>query len=220
MTPVDGYALRPQVLSAVECDELDDHLQCAGCEQPGTRRLLDMPWCQALVTRLRASTAMADLLPAEHTAVQCTFFGKTAEQNWLVALHQDCSIAVRDRIDDDSCHGWSVKEGVWFVQPPTPVLEQLIAVRVHLDDCGPDDGPLRVVPRSHDQGRLTAGQIRAMRQQNGEVDCLVPRGGAMLMRPLLLHASSRMRSGGRRRVLHFVFGPRVLPCGLAWRQMV
>ena len=77
MMPVDGYALRPQVVSAVECDELDDHLQCAGCEQPGTRRLLDMPWCQALVTRLRASTAMADLLPAEYTAVQCTFFGTT-----------------------------------------------------------------------------------------------------------------------------------------------
>jgi hypothetical protein len=38
----------------------------------------------------------------------------------------------------------------------------------------------------------------------------------MLMRPLLLHASSRASGASRRRVLHFVFGPRELPFGLAW----
>ncbi len=220
MMPVDGYAVLTHVLSAGECDDLSDKILQAPSGHAGTRRFLDLPWCQALATRLRASSALADVLPAEHAAVQCTFFDKTAQQNWLVALHQDCSVAVRERIEDDACRGWSIKEGIWFVQPPTSLLEQLIVVRVHLDDCGPDDGPLRVVPRSHDRGRLTSGQIRAMRQQIGEVDCLVPRGGAMVMRPLLLHASSRMRSDRQRRVLHFVFGPRELPCGLAWWQVV
>ena len=218
--PVDGYVVLPQVLSSGECDELGVHVRETCGERPGSRRFLDLPWCQALANRLTASAALADVLPTEHAAVQCTFFDKTAQQNWLVALHQDCSIAVRERIEHEACRGWSRKEGMWFVQPPTSLLEQLIAVRVHLDDCGPDDGLLRVVPRSHDRGRLTSGQIRAMRQQNGEVNCLVPRGGAMVMRPLLLHASSRMRSDRQRRVLHFVFGPRALPCGLAWWQVV
>ena len=38
----------------------------------------------------------------------------------------------------------------------------------------------------------------------------------MLMRPLLLHASSKATGASRRRVLHFVFGPPALPHGLAW----
>ena len=38
----------------------------------------------------------------------------------------------------------------------------------------------------------------------------------MLMRLLLLHASSKATGASRRRVLHFLFGPPRLPLGLAW----
>jgi hypothetical protein len=44
----------------------------------------------------------------------------------------------------------------------------------------------------------------------------VPKGGAMIMRPLLLHASSKSSVGLPRRVLHFVYGPAALPEGLCW----
>jgi hypothetical protein len=40
------------------------------------------------------------------------------------------------------------------------------------------------------------------------------------MRPLLLHASSKGSGTSARRVLHFVFGPRQLPHGLAWELAV
>ena len=83
------------------------------------------------------------LLPQEAVAVQCTLFDKSTDKNWLVALHQDLSIPVRERILNPECAGWSVKEGVVYVQPPVAVLESLLAVRVHLDDCGPESGPLR-----------------------------------------------------------------------------
>jgi predicted protein tyrosine phosphatase len=43
------------------------------------------------------------------------------------------------------------------------------------------------------------------------------RGGALVMRPLILHASSKATSLSQRRVLHFVFGPPRLPLGLEWR---
>jgi hypothetical protein len=42
------------------------------------------------------------------------------------------------------------------------------------------------------------------------------RGDALLMRPLVLHASSTSSGSSLRRVLHFVFGPEVPLYGLAW----
>jgi len=42
----------------------------------------------------------------------------------------------------------------------------------------------------------------------------------LLMRPLLLHASSKSSGSSRRRVLHFLFGPPVLPCGLRWAHLL
>jgi hypothetical protein len=40
------------------------------------------------------------------------------------------------------------------------------------------------------------------------------------MKPLLLHASSKATVPNRRRVLHFLFGPKALPLGLSWAYAV
>jgi hypothetical protein len=52
------------------------------------------------------------------------------------------------------------------------------------------------------------------------VSCTARSGDVLALRPLLLHASSKGSGNGRRRVLHFVFGPRALPHGLAWAVSV
>jgi ectoine hydroxylase-related dioxygenase (phytanoyl-CoA dioxygenase family) len=138
----------------------------------------------------------------------------------LVAVHQDLSIPVRERIDVAACSAWSEKEGVLFVQPPATVLDTIVAVRLHLDDSTPSNGPLRVVPGSHRRGRLTSAQVQTVREESGEIACPVPKGGVLVMRPLLLHASSKAQVSAPRRVLHFVFGPPVLSLGLSWHTAV
>jgi hypothetical protein len=213
----DGYALLPEVLADGLCAQLADRLQTEGA---GTRELLPQPWCTALAIRLREHPALKPLIPAGHVAVQCTGFDKSAEQNWLVPIHQDLSIPVAERVDTLPLTGWSEKEGRLYVQPPREVLEDLIAVRLHLDDCGPTEGPLRVVPGSHRQGRTSQAEMLSARERLGEVTCLANRGGVLVMRPLLLHASSKSTGGRPRRVLHFVFGPRALPLKLRWAQAV
>lgn len=123
---------------------------------------------------------------------------------------------VAERVDSPGCQGWSEKEGEWFVQPPSAVLEEVVAVRLHLDDCDERNGALRVVPGSHRLGRLTSTEVTQTRDLFGEVFVQVPRGGVMLMKPLLLHASSKASVDCTRRVLHFVFGPAELPGALRW----
>ena len=210
----DGFAALPALLSDRECGAVGDALARRGAG--GARQLLDEPWCAELARRLLSDARLADAIPRTHVPVQCTAFEKSRDHNWLVALHQDVAIPVAARVDDPALVGWSNKDGTWFVQPPAGVLAQLVALRLHVDDCGPDDGPLRVVPASHRAGRLDDATASALRAARGSLACPVPRGGAMLMRPLLLHASSKATGTSRRRVLHFLFGPPQLPHGLAW----
>ncbi len=91
-----------------------------------------------------------------------------------------------------------------------------VAVRLHLDDCNERNGALRVVPQSHRFGRLSSNSALLERDKLGEVVVSVSRGGAMLMRPLLLHASSKASVDAPRRVMHFLYGPMKLPEGLRW----
>jgi ectoine hydroxylase-related dioxygenase (phytanoyl-CoA dioxygenase family) len=211
-----GYAVIADVLSSDEVRSVARNLKESATQGVRTRKLLDARWCQALAGRLADVPRLRAVMPADVRAVQCTLFEKSLDQNWLVALHQDLSIPVAERIDNDRCTGWSQKEGVLFVQPPTFVLEELVIVRVHLDDCDERNGALRVIPGSHRLGRLNSAQVSEVREAQG--DCLVPvaAGGVMLMRPLLLHASSKASIDSPRRVLHFVFGPPTLPEGLRW----
>ena len=210
----DGYAVVPTLLSEAELSCVEEAMGTR--PEVGSRDLLAEPWCAELAVRLLADARVAGALPRTHVAVQCTSFEKSLERNWLVALHQDVAIPVAARVDDPALTGWSNESGTWFVQPPVEVLEQLVALRLHIDDCGVDDGALKVVAGSHRHGRLGDAQALAARDTHGAITCAVPRGGAMLMRPLLLHASSKATGASRRRVLHFVFGPRALPCGLRW----
>jgi ectoine hydroxylase-related dioxygenase (phytanoyl-CoA dioxygenase family) len=215
-----GFAAVPCVLGVDQCAELVTVLDNAGCGRAGSRNLLDLAACQRLASTFKAHAQIGPLLPQGAVAVQCTFFDKSVDNNWLVALHQDLSIPIQERVLHPDCSGWSEKEGVLYVQPPVAVLESLVAVRAHLDDCGSANGPLRVVPGSHRHGRLSAETSRALREQNGAVECIAHRGDVLVMRPLLLHASSKAQAAAPRRVLHFLFGPKELPCGLTWYRAV
>lgn len=215
----EGYAIARGVLSASECATLAREAQTAATVSTGTRRLLDFAWCGSLAGRLRAGP-LRGVVPADYAAVQCTYFEKSKARNWLVPIHQDLSIPVRERRDAPGFSGWSEKEGELFVQAPRDLLNQLIAVRVHLDPCHEEDGPLQVVPGSHALGILAPNASVKTRSELGSEVCIAGVGDALVMRPLLLHASSKASGSGLRRVLHFLFGPRELPYDLRWRHAV
>ena len=214
----DGFVVVDGVLTAAECVAIAAHIDVG--DVPGSRNMLAAPWCAQLARDVQGVAALALLIPEGHAAVQCTYFEKSQATNWLVPVHQDLSIPVREKVVHPALSGWSLKQGTCFVQPPLDVLQQLVAVRVHLDACGLQDGPLRVVPRSHIQGVIDADRAAAMRGAQGDVPCPAALGAALVMRPLLLHASSKSTGHSRRRVLHFLYAPAQLPYGLAWGDSV
>ena len=146
-------------------------------------------------------------------------FNKTQSSNWKVTWHQDLTIAVRERREVDGFGPWTMKAGILHVQPPAEIMSRMLAIRLHLDESGPDNGPLRVIPDSHKEGRLPAERV-ANWEKTSCVTCTVPSGGALLMRPLLLHASSACAVPKPRRVIHLEFAAAELPEGLEWHDRV
>ena len=215
-----GYFVIPSVIDEVMNRRLRAFVGGIAHGGAGSRRLLDERWCAHLAGALRDDARIRSLLPRSAVAVQCTLFDKSPAKNWLVSLHQDLSIPVLGRVDDPGLSGWSEKEGQLYVQPPVSALERLVAVRVHIDDCTSENGALRVVPGSHLLGRVDQTKAESLGEQHGETLVPVGRGGALVMRPLILHASSKAITPSARRVLHFVFGPPRLPLGLEWRWAI
>jgi ectoine hydroxylase-related dioxygenase (phytanoyl-CoA dioxygenase family) len=93
-------------------------------------------------------------------------------------------------------------------------LETILTVRIHLDRTDGSNGALKVIPGSHLHGRLSPEEINGSKENGPTFRCDIPAGGVMLMRPLLLHASSPATTPQRRRVLHLEYSATQLPDGL------
>lgn len=156
------------------------------------------------------------VLGSRARAVRGLFFDKVPGANWKVPWHQDLSIAVREEHQAEGFGPWSLKDGVTHVQPPASVLESMLTLRLHLDACPCENGALCVLPGSHLAGRLGASQIQQWREQVEERVCEVELGEILLMKPLLLHASSASTQPSHRRVLHIEWAARDLPAPLRW----
>jgi hypothetical protein len=214
-----GFASMPAAISTNDCERLLNDISAAVCGglRGGARLSVDAApsiYAAALKSPMRA--AASDILGQAAFPVRVLYFDKTEGANWKVTWHQDLTIAVRAHVAAQGFGPWSVKNGVAHVQPPVGVLERMVAIRLHLDDCGEGNGPLRVIPGTHTLGRLSPEQISVIRSREPEHLCTASRGDLLAIRPLLLHASSAATKPAHRRVLHVEYACEALPGGLEW----
>lgn len=199
----DGWAVAALPSTAGLLPALRDTVFQPG--EAGTRCLLDAPEVAAVARAAGASLSRDGLLAPHAIAVQAIAFDKTPQANWKVTWHQDVMFPFASPVQTPGYDLPSKKDGIDYARPPCSVLEQMLAVRLHLDACDETNGPLRVAPGTHRLGIIKSTGIAQAVQQHGEVACLAREGEALLMRPLLLHASSPAQTPKHRRVLHIVY---------------
>jgi Phytanoyl-CoA dioxygenase (PhyH) len=125
------------------------------------------------------------LIGSQVSLTRIQAFDKSAGANWFVPWHQDRAEDGRER--------------------PVEELERTVALRIHLDDCNEDNGPLEVLPGSHTHGRLDASAIARLSAHTPSLVCLANRGDIVTISPLIVHRSQRARRPAARRVIHLEY---------------
>jgi hypothetical protein len=128
--------------------------------------------------------------------------------NRFCCFTQDLQVACRMSRRECPVGGlWSVKEGVIYAHAPATALECKSSLCAFtFDDSSDRNGPLRVRPRTHTIGVLTA--IKQLASEIAALDCPVAARGVVAMRPLIIHASSKSLIKTTRRVLHIKYAAR------------
>jgi len=200
---LNGFAEIGAILSDFECTQVSQQFTVSGVA--GCRSLLSESWCAELAIKLQERLLPFLTTLSGKRAVQCSLFQKTSDANWLVSWHQDRTLPA-SCVDDAKRIGKARdKDGLLMCQPTQDVLENVIAIRVHLDACGPESGPLSVIPKSHRSGILKQPQINAEKNRADHHLIVAARGSVMAMHPLLLHSSGKALKANGRKVLHFTY---------------
>jgi ectoine hydroxylase-related dioxygenase (phytanoyl-CoA dioxygenase family) len=207
-----GFAIIADVLRSDEINALNTALAAGQLRRSraGARHVLGNEDVAKLANDPRLTEIARRVLGSEVHPFRATLFDKSPTSNWLVVWHQDTALPLRERRDLPGWGPWSVKDGVVYAHAPAAALEQVLALRVHLDDSNDKNGPLRVLPGTHTVGVLTDDSIEKLATQINPVDCLIAAGGVVAMRPLVVHASSKSVIGMPRRVLHIEYASRMV----------
>ncbi len=224
----EGFAIIAHLISNSEVAELcavleqvegEESVRQRGGSAFAIRNLLALsPAIAQLAIRPDVLAPVSEVLGANPRPVRGILFNKTPDANWKVPWHQDVTIAVRERVELPGWGPWSEKAGVLHVQPPAEILDAILSLRISLDPTSAGNGALQVIAGSHRLGRLKDEGIAKLRDESVPVTCEVPAGGAMLMKPLLLHASSPATSPTNRRVIHIDYSAVNLPPPLQWAE--
>jgi len=228
----DGYAMLPQAftLSEVEAARRDcaaalteinagsSVLAGAGGPAYGARNLLRLwPKVVALLRTATLAGPILRVLGPQAGVVRGLYFDKPPGNSWALPWHRDLTIAVKKHGSFALFNKPTNKAGVPHVQAPVSLLATMLTVRIHLDAVTDRNGPLRVVPGSHapEQG------IQPGDREPAILHC--ESGDALLIRPLLLHASGHSEPDHleHRRIVHLELASS--PClddGYEWHDFV
>tara|TARA_R110002072_G_scaffold273064_1_gene433375 strand:+ start:99 stop:836 length:738 start_codon:yes stop_codon:yes gene_type:complete len=178
--------------------------------------IINVPELGDLLFNKKLTELISELSDFEYFLTKAIYFDKPRESNWFVAYHQDLSISIDKKADLKNYVNWTFKKGQYGVQPPIEILQDTITIRIHLDKTTKSNGALKVIPKSHLNG-IIRSESNDWDIEN-EFVCEVEKGGAMLMKPLTLHASNRTTNGKERRVIHLEFNKHNLTEPLTWLE--
>jgi hypothetical protein len=199
-----GFAIFPDVVPKAEIASLLGEIPIEAPQRgrAGMRHALGIPAVSTLARDHKLLCIAKDVLGPAASPFRATLFDKSPQANWLIAWHQDTALPLQEKVAAPGWGPWSIKQGVNYAHAPASALSQILALRVHLDASTEQNGPLRVLPGTHVMGVLSDEEVSHLAEQRPAVSCLVPQGGVLAMKPLLIHASSKSTVDMNRRVLH------------------
>ena len=206
-----GYGILPGIFYAADLCDLAKELSSQDIRRSraGARHVLSCASVAAIANSHALLELARSVLGNGALPFRATYFDKSPASNWLVAWHQDTALPLTNRAEVEGWGPWSTKDGVLYAHAPAEALQQVLALRVHLDDSTSSNGPLRVIPGTHRMGVLTDAKILEQSANASAVECTVQVGGVIAMHPLLIHASSKSESELPRRVLHIEYASRI-----------
>jgi ectoine hydroxylase-related dioxygenase (phytanoyl-CoA dioxygenase family) len=222
----DGFTILDDIYTTEEINAILQVIDRADTTKPTFRKTSDLfairqvlkeiPAASNVIFNSRLTSLVAEVFGDNYFVTKSIYFDKPGQSNWFVAYHQDLTISVDRKIDVNGYGPWTVKQDQYAVQPPLEILEGNFTIRIHLDDTDENNGALKVIPTSHAKGVYRPETIDWTIEK--ETICTVKKGGVMIMKPLLLHASNRSTNNNKRRVIHIEFSNRSLDHNLQWSE--
>ncbi len=191
---------------------------CFSGQKHGTRIAWDSHQASVLHKVTNLHKLVSQFFP-DAKPVRAVVFNKSLSTNWVVPWHQDRVIAVKGKHEVKGFKNWTKKSGIWHVEPPTSILNNMVFVRVHLNASTKENGCMEIALGSHKFGKIPPNAIeKSIRSSQTEL-CLAQKGDVLVLKALTLHRSGQSSLDDMRSVLRVDYSSQELPTPLQWAAL-
>lgn len=224
----DGFSIVNHIYSNNEINTIIETINKADISKDSSNKttelfairqfLKEVPDTIKLIFNEKLKKIIREIIGDDYFVVKSIYFDKPTKSNWYVSYHQDLTISVNQKHEIEGYKLWTNKQNQFAVQPPINVLENIVTLRIHLDDTDENNGALNVIPKSHCKKVYRPENIDWTKEI--EVTAVVQQGGIMFMKPLILHSSKRTTNEKNRRVIHIEMSNQSLANPLDWSEKI
>ncbi|QOD62445.1 phytanoyl-CoA dioxygenase family protein [Polaribacter haliotis] len=208
----NGFSIVEEIFQQEELNKMVDFIETHNFDFSERQLLNRFPELQNIIFESKYFKELySKICDGKYFLSKAIYFNKPSKSNWFVSYHQDLSISVKNKTEEQGYSSWTNKKGQLGVIPPLKILENSVTFRIHLDDADKTNGCLKVISKSHNKGIIRVDTNFNANNEGQEVTCNIAKGGIMLMKPLLLHASQKSISENDRRVIHLEFCNQEIP---------
>ncbi|AFM02582.1 Phytanoyl-CoA dioxygenase (PhyH) [Bernardetia litoralis DSM 6794] len=153
----NGFTIFPSIYSSDEIRKITDFIAKIDTTKSTVRKSVDLfairqflkdnSEISKLVFTKNFKSIFQGFAGNDFFVVKSIYFDKPQNSNWYVPYHQDLTISVDRKIELKGFNYWTVKQNQFAVQPPLQILENIVTIRIHLDETNENNGALRVIPK-------------------------------------------------------------------------
>lgn len=208
----NGFSIVEEIFHQEELNEIIHFIENNNFDFSERQLLNRFPKLQNIIFKSKSFKELfSTICDDKYFLSKAIYFNKPSKSNWFVSYHQDLSISVKNKIEEQGYNSWTNKKGQLGVIPPLSILENIVTFRIHLDHADETNGCLKVISKSHKKGIVRVDSNFDVNNEGSEVTANIKKRGVMLMKPLLLHASQKSISENDRRVIHLEFCNQEIP---------
>jgi len=214
----DGFVVYPRLLGGEEAACFLDGLDA--CPDIAYDEILAHPAVASLAADSRLYAMVRDLLGPDVAPFRATLFGDPAGPAMASGWHQDVALPMTSIREAPGWGPYLVRAGIVHAKASAGALGEVLSLRLRLRtfarDYSLDHVALRTIPGTHLLGVLDDTEIARLAAERPATICEIPVGGALAMKPLLIHAGSESASPASAPVLAIDYAtPALIAQGLA-----
>ena len=145
-----------------------------------------------------------------YSLIRSAYFDNRVSKPEKTVWRQRRRLTFPVKIEGADYSNWQLEGDFFSAEPPARIMQDMVIVRIHLDDSDQNNGELKIFKGSHSQ-ILDHSAIKVITENGLPSNCGILAGGIQILKPFILQSETKRSRSKKNRIIELTFSSSDLP---------